>query len=275
MPIIEPAPANDDLNQGDILQGIRLFSTADCWKGEGGEAVIANDKFCLVISRPCVAAHKANVTVVTIEEYSGSVPGEVKTFANVVQFLKDTRDGTDSPDVFYLDEIPEKKGTYAARLDSFHNVQVPENLDERRAFLATHRVARLTIEFARDLHLRLFRSFASLGFDDTGWFSDKNLRWVLDKGRVELAEAEKNLREKEAARSQKEFIGEKFPQKQIDEAAENVRQAKEALAPYEAEYAKRHPPAEAPAQPAPLPPEAAAPAVVADVSVKDAGTELK
>lgn len=239
MPIIELVDADAPLTQGDILTGIRLFATADGWLSEGGEAVKAGDKLCLVLSRPCVALHKERIVVAMISPYKGNVPTDVKSFDQLLAFLSATRDGTDSPDVFYLGEIPSQAGRHAARLDSLHTIQVPSDVAARASFLRERRIGRLSPDFARDLHLRLLRTFASLGFDDVAWLSDNDLEWVLKKGRSELAAAEVQLHEKDAASSQKSFEGGQFPASQVVDAQGKVDELKARLAPFEAEAERR------------------------------------
>ena len=63
---------------------------------------------------------------------------------------------------------------------------MPTRPEERTKFIQDHRAFRLTGEFARDLHLRIFRAFASLGFDDEGWYSDEDLKWLIDEGSKEV-----------------------------------------------------------------------------------------
>src|SRR5262245_34629966 len=71
-------------------------------------------------------------------------------------------------------------GSFCGRLDSLHTIQVPKSgTAERQAFLASARIASLNREFTRDLHLRIFRAFASLGFDDHCWFSSGDLRALV------------------------------------------------------------------------------------------------
>jgi hypothetical protein len=77
MPIIEQTPEESTLSQGDVLQEVRLYSTKKCWGPDGGEAVIANKRLCLVVSRPCVARHKESVTVIAVERMEDGIPSDV------------------------------------------------------------------------------------------------------------------------------------------------------------------------------------------------------
>src|SRR5436309_2337193 len=66
MPIIEPARTGTPLTQGDLLSGIALFATKGSWDEKGGQASVVKSELCLVLSRPCVAAHKKHVVVAAI-----------------------------------------------------------------------------------------------------------------------------------------------------------------------------------------------------------------
>ena len=101
-------------------------------------------------------------------------------------------------------------------------------------------MARLCIDFARELHVRLFSTFASLGFDDVAWLTDDDLCWAIERGRIELADAEKSLAEKKSAKFQKGFeSGQQFPEAQITRAEERVAQVRAKIAPFETELQKR------------------------------------
>lgn len=238
MPITKLACESDPLSQGDILEGVRLFSTQEPWVENGGSSRMLDAKLCLVISRPCVASHKTHVTVVPIEKVNSGIPDDVKSFSDVLEFLTSLRDGTNTPDMFYIGELPERKGRFAARLDSFHDVQFPSGKD-RAEFVAKCRIGRLDIEFSRDLHSRIFRAFASLGFDDTGWITDEDLEWVLEKGRAEIADAQRDLHDKQAEQSKKSFSGKDMPQNVVSKSQERLDRVKEVLAPFEEELMRR------------------------------------
>lgn len=239
MPIIEQVSVDEPLSQGDILRAIPLFVTEKCWEQGGGKALPTKHRYCLVISRPCALAHKEYAAIVPIEQYKGNVPGDVKTFDDLLTFLRAIRDGIASPDVFYLGEIDGEKGKFCARLDSFHTIELPEDQGVRTSFVKDSRVGRLSIDFARDLHVRLFNVFASLGFNDVEWFSDEDLNWAIEKGRIEVAEAERNSAEKKSAKSQKGFEGAQFPEAQVKAAEDRVTEIRAKLVPFEVEYQRR------------------------------------
>jgi hypothetical protein len=181
MPIIEPiADGNALLSQGDILKGVTLFSTRKSWTAEGGEAECTNRALCLVLSRPCVAAHDDWILVAAVEKYKNKPPADFESYDEAKQFFIEIRDGLTTPDQFYLGQVPGYEGNFCARFDSLHTVQFPSKSSaERQAFTIAARIARLNEEFVHDLHLRLFRAFASLGFDDRRWFSTEDLRALV------------------------------------------------------------------------------------------------
>lgn len=239
MPITETALADAPLSQGDILSDLRLFATKIA--PGGGEAASVPNRFALVMSRPCVAVHKENITVAAIEKYKGSVPSDVKNFEDILGFLVDTRDALEAPDVFYIGQIPGFDGRFCARIDSLHCIQIPSDATARMDFLRKHRIAKLHPDFLRDLHLRLFRTFASLGFDDLSWFSTEDLEWLVSAGRADVASAEGDLQQKQVAKGRKEFEGGQFAMNEITKAAAKLSELKNRIAPYELELSRRKP----------------------------------
>jgi hypothetical protein len=73
---------------------------------------------------------------------------------------------------------------FAAKFDALHTIRIPGEDLARRRFLSEHRRFRLNVDFKRDLHQRLFRAFASLGFDDDKWWSDEDLKFLVAKGQA-------------------------------------------------------------------------------------------
>ena len=199
MPIIEQAAPATPLTQGDVLNGVCLFSTKKAWEN-GGVSVNSQSPLCLVISRPCVALRGEWVTVTAIERYRNRPP-DLISFDRAETFYKEIRDGLTTPDNFYLGQIDGIEGSCCARFDSFHKIQLPKDgTEERAAFIRNYRIGRLHPDFAHDLHLRLFRAFASLGFDDYRWFPTADLQvlvTIADKDlaskKAELLEAQKKL----------------------------------------------------------------------------------
>src|SRR5947209_7123743 len=118
MPIIEPPDPQLPLSQGDVLKGVALFITRETWAEAGGEYKKTSHRLCLVISRPCVVGHKPNAVVAAVEKMEDNVPRDVETFKDILDFLTDLRDAPDSPDVFYLGQVPGFDGRFGARLDS-------------------------------------------------------------------------------------------------------------------------------------------------------------
>ena len=178
MPIIEPVrDTSAPLSQGDILKGVSLFLTQKPWESDGGASKKTDHTLCLVLSRPCVGEHKDRLIISAVEKYKNTPP-EFEDFNEVQEFYKQIRDGHAKLDLFYLGQVPEFTGSFCARLDSLHTIRVPADGPDKAALLA-RRIGTLHIDFARDLHVRIFRAFASLGFDDHQWFPVEDLRTVV------------------------------------------------------------------------------------------------
>jgi hypothetical protein len=240
MPIIEPVAKELPLSQGDLLQGISLYATGSNWGASGGESVqTAKSGLCLVVSRPCVARNKEHVTVVEVEQVRLDVPEEAKTFDDMTRFFSAIRDGAKTPDRLYLGELEGKTGRFTANLDSFHNLQVSNHSPERQQFVGACRIGRLHRDFITDLHARLFRAFASMGFDDVGWFSNQDLEIVVNAGRAELAALENARYSQGVAAGKKQLVGKTMPPSVQATACAKVDDMKERLKPFEAEHARR------------------------------------
>jgi len=239
MPIIELSTPGAALTQGDILRDITLFATKEGWLERGGEPAKAPFKLCLVISRPCGIAHKRFVTVAGIEKYPDEVPKTIDTFDKVAAFLTGARDGLRAPDVFYLGQLPEGTGRYCARLDSLHPIEIPATQAVMEAFLNAKRVATLHPDFARDLHLRLFNAFASLGFDDLTWPSAEDLEWLVNQGKSDLSAAELVVNQLRAQKASRAAQGKQFAEAELTSAEARLDELRKRVAPYETESARR------------------------------------
>lgn len=239
MPIVDLPRPGSPLSQGDILQGITLFVTRGAWLEFGGEAAKASFKMCLVLSRPCVLMHKRHVTVAGVDKYPDSVPRGIDTFDKVLDFLTSARDGIVSPDVFYLGQLPGLAGRYCARLDSFHALEIPTDPAVRERFLNDTRVATLQPDFARNLHVRLFNAFASLGFDDHQWLSTEDLAWLVSQGKVDLAAAEQAVNQHRAVQASRLAEGKQLSEGDLTGAEGKWTALQQKLAPFERELARR------------------------------------
>jgi hypothetical protein len=185
MPIVLPPDQNDPIAQGDILKGLTLYTTDADWAA-GKANVVQKSIACLIMSRPCVTAHKTELIVASVERYKYDRP-DAQSFQDIQDFLVSIRDGVGTPDRFYLGQIPDLgDGMYSAHFDSLHTIRIPTG-DQLIQSLQKHRIGRLAPDFARDLHLRFFSAFASLGFDDVAWYADKDLEWLVQAGEKELA----------------------------------------------------------------------------------------
>jgi hypothetical protein len=115
--------------------------------------------------------------------------------------------------------------------------------DEKRIeWIKSHRAWRLQVDFARDLHVRLFNSFARLGFDDHGWYADADLAIMVTEGQKQLHEAEVSLDEAQQAVQQKEAKSEPVPgdmRKNIERRRADVEAARKELQPYLDEQQRR------------------------------------
>ncbi len=239
MPIIEIATLGTPLSQGDILKDVNLFATGEVTNASGGVAMKSPHSMCLVLTRPCGIEHKQSVIVSSVEKLHDDVPREVDSFKRILSFLTNLRDGLNSPDVFYLGQLPTLQGRYGARFDNLRTIQIPLAGSDRQTFVDRKRIAALHPDFVRDLHARLFRAVASLGFDDYGWMSDSDLKWLLDRGRADLLLAQAKTQEHRTQRSGQEAKGARFDEKQLKDAESGEQELSESLWPYQEEYQRR------------------------------------
>jgi hypothetical protein len=186
MAIIEPHRAGTSLSQGDILTGIRLYSSlieADSLgpgTPEDNKAVA-----CLIVSRQCVTSHKPVIVVAAVKKYQAE-PKYDSTYEELEDFFKTIRDGVEAPDQFYLGHLPSMQGRYFAKLDSLHTLQIPKAGEQRQMLVDRCRIATLNVDYIRALHTRLFQAFANMGFEDHQWCSTEDLRLLVDKGQAEI-----------------------------------------------------------------------------------------
>jgi hypothetical protein len=249
MGILEHVNTDEPLTQGDILRGLKLFVTGPDWSLEGGSVEeVADAQYCMVVSRPCVCVygHKGQIVVVSVEEFRVSVPVTVQTLDNYRKFFSLLRDGKDMPDRFYLGIIPGATAQrFSARLDSLHTILTPVNKADFDKFVRDHRVARLSSDFARDLHLRVFRSFSELGFDDYAWYETTDLEILVTSGNRDLNEARRNLDSKKLDLANKKIQGDTNHkhinnlEKEVVSLESQVKEIEDALKPFAAELARR------------------------------------
>jgi hypothetical protein len=205
---------------------------------------VVKSELCLVLSRPCVAAHKKHVVVAAVARFPDNVPKNIDSFDKVLAFLTGARDGGSSPDVFYLGQLPGRSGRYGARLDSFHTIEIPEDVEQRAQFLAGRRSLTLHPDFARDLHMRVLGAFASLGFDDHRWPSTEDLQWLVNQGKADIAAARAVVRQFEAQKASRGAEGIQFKESDLTMAQEKLQKLEERVAPYERELQNRPRPGE-------------------------------
>jgi hypothetical protein len=238
MPLIVPAIDDAPLSQGDILEDVRLYYTKRAWT-DGGEAAGARDVPCLVLSRPCNCLHKETVIVAKIEAYKDHPPKDLESLEDIQDFLTVLRDGGESPDCFYVGQIVGHSGRRSARLDSIHTIEVPPAGSIRDEWLKAKRHWRLSEDFRRDLHLRILRAFASLGFDDISWFSTSDLKWLVEAGRRDVASATEKYQSQAMLKANREALSQKFDSQNLDAAKASLDDISAKLKPLEAEYLRR------------------------------------
>jgi hypothetical protein len=233
MPIVEAPDPDLPLEQGDILQGVRLYCTGKACDGDDASAKRFPDGKCLILSRPCNVAHSASIIVAAVSAYKGGTPSDADTFDKALNFLTTIRDGHRTPDLFYLGQLPDKSGRYCCRFDAVFTLEMPGKGHPRDSFVREHRIGRLTIEFARDLHLQLFRAFSSLGFDDHNWFPKEDLEWLVATGRKDLGAIEQKLRDAREAEARARAEGRQFNTSEIEKQRKSLEEMQAKLRPFE------------------------------------------
>jgi hypothetical protein len=239
MPIIEIVAPDSALSQGDILKDVDLFATGRAAEPPNGAPKKSRYSMCLILTRPCGIEHKDAVVVMAVEKFKDSVPREADNVKKVLSFLTNLRDGSQSPDVFYLGQLPKLSGRYAARFDSLHTIEIPPAGAERLAFIASKRIATLDHDFIRDLHTRLFRSVASLGFDDYGWLSDEDLEWVVTSAKADLLSVQAEIQKFKVQEASQAAKGEPFDDKALKAAEAKEAEIATAFGPYKEEHERR------------------------------------
>lgn len=179
MPILVPVQPSALLDQGDVLENI-VTVIAD---GAGSVANVAGP--VLVMSRGCNANRDKDVTVARITKCDLADLAHLETLGDFLDFFKALRDGDGRPDTFYLGELASRSTErYVAKFDVLYTLRVPVEPAARQQFLEEHRRFKLDADFQRDLHQRLFRALASLGFDDDNWWTDEDLKFLVGKGKA-------------------------------------------------------------------------------------------
>lgn len=232
MPIIETPGDDAPLSQGDILYKVPLYRTVVT----GGEAKEQRSKspYSMVISRPCNLAHKSDLVIAEIAKFEQNVPKDLERFSQALDFLRTQRDGVVSPDCFYLGELPNEIGRFVARLDSLFTVSAASPKE-----LVSFRLASLNVEFQRDLHVRVFNAFASLGFDDTDWLPTADLEFLKEIAEAEIAQLNGRLGEERAKRARQEFNAGKFSESEMQKLEKSIKLIETSVQPYLDRLAKR------------------------------------
>lgn len=176
MPILLPSDPSRPLDQGDILAGITVSRAR-----LDAPPKIATPAYVMVMSRACCATRDEHIIVAPIKSRSLDALNQANSPKELIAYFKEIRDGEGTPDSFYLGSIPAGSSTrYVARLDELYGIEVPTDTIQRAAFINHHRKYQLDPSFVRDLHLRIFRAFSSLGFDDDDWWPDEDLSHIIE-----------------------------------------------------------------------------------------------
>ncbi len=196
----------------------------------------------LVVSRPCKALRDRHVIVARIEKKNLSQLQPQDTLEHLVSYFRHVRDGDGTPDSFYLGELEANSAErYFAKFDALHTVRVPTEQPKRIDFIRTHRRYRLSPDFVHDLQQRLFRAFASLGFDDDRWWSDGDLGYLVGKGRAAVRSIESKIDALNSELKGIELAGkdEKSVRAQLKQAEKQLGDERATLAPLELEHERR------------------------------------
>ncbi len=212
VPIIVPARAGSELQQGDILKGRLTYFTGST-EDEPPSAKKKKPDFLLVLSRDCSAIRDDIVSVLPVVEYKLSKAED--DFEHLRRVLEVDRDGGRTPDLLYLGPIGETR--YAARLSTPFAIEVPLGAD-RQSWVDAQRVARLERDFVEHLHSRIFTAFARKGFDDQGWLPKEDLDVLVRRGKSDILALEAEVAKNEADQDNAGFRDAKRDKKKLAEA---------------------------------------------------------
>lgn len=204
MPLLVPPAAGTDLTQGDLVKVDALHTT----RFDGNVQSIGGVEYALVLSRDCVAEHKGKVVVATVVSVDRPLldPDDTKRWAKdiadgandadvhkkrfdvLLRALQHYRDGSLSPDRFYLGPVPGdgSEQRFVAHLDELATLYVPTDPTKLASWLASNRKACLEDQARKALGTRIFWAFTRVGFDDHEWLPDPDLRAVCAAGEAAL-----------------------------------------------------------------------------------------
>ena len=197
MPILLPIAPEAHLDQGDVLAGI-----ATCISPTSPRPVQAKMRdFVVVVSRTCNALRDSLIVVAPVVTVNISALREIESPSDLIAAYVKIRNGDGAPDQFYIGEIAPHLKRFAVKFSELYTIEIPTEPQARASFVADHRKYRLDPSFVRDMQLRLFRAFASSGFDDEEWWSRDDLDLVcsecdaaLAKAKAEIASLESSIR---------------------------------------------------------------------------------
>lgn len=241
MTILRRPAADAPLRQGDVLFDVVTATSTDSGPKVHPSGVV------MVVSRNCVAIRSKEIVVAKV--FRRPLQGlmeEASGIEEMVDYFVSVRDGDGSPGSFYLGELEEgTSDRYVAKLDQLFTIEIPEAAEERRGYAEAHRRYTLTEDFAADLHQRLFRAYASMGFDDDRWWSDEDLRLIISRGRALLdgATSQVTLKQSELEIATATGAGDskkaKAPKQECDDLDARAKKIRKQLAPLEAEQHRR------------------------------------
>lgn len=248
MPIVIQPATSSPLSQGDILEKVpfAMFKADE----PDERAVVRNGTpYVLVVSRPCKAIRSPAITVAPITKWPIKLTeldnGQdlTKLLDNTRRLLMRGRDGIrggDHSELFYLG--PLKSGAtarYCADLSTLSTVLIPEKEPERTEWVTKRRVGRLATDFLRDLHLRLFFTYARLGFDDLAWLPDADLDLLIKNGEREIRYHRSQAERFKDANESLELWGQQGSRAELKKHEELAQSVESALKPYLEERERR------------------------------------
>lgn len=186
--LIVPATTRSSLRQGDLIKLVACFETGALT----GQPDDLGATLGLVVSRDCVAENKPRILVAAVRAanlldpkvLTGHVESPVERFDAVVAALDSIRDGSFSPDRFYLGSVPGGSDRLVAYFDEIACVALPKDRGAREEWILANRVACLEPDALRALPTRLFWALCRGGFDDHAWLPTPDLEIVCDAGQA-------------------------------------------------------------------------------------------
>jgi hypothetical protein len=196
----------------------------------------------IVVSRNCNAVRDPEIIVAPVTKKVLPDLNKLTSFDEFVAYFSGHRDGVRAPDAFYLGEFDgDPHSRYFATFERLYTIEIPVG-PQRLEYLKSHRVYALDQAFAHDMHQRLFRAFASLGFDDHAWWSPADFEILMKRADADVAALTAEVNK---ANSELDVVRLSDPKQAVgkEKALENRRKAlvdlKERVEPFEVERRRR------------------------------------